>query len=374
MTPPGLHFGIYPLSVAGTPTGLAVGPPDDYNQIRAALEDLGSEVTPRTYLIDMEPGGEDAVLALADRYRDAGLLGHVTLGCLRNSGFDLDRWTALVRTIIERYGESLQSVQLTNEPNLSFMDGGTPYVLEVLVHGILAAKDEARRRGLPVDVGFGSVPRSPAAVPTFWEDLGAATVVDFVESVDFVGHNFYVDVFEEPIELTSIPSHVEQTIRDLRFRDVVAAHIPLSVPIRITENGWPIGSNPFTHATRSPERQAEVIDAIVRTIDRLREELNISHYMLFGLRDADSSKADLFHQFGITRDDYSPKPAYHAFKSLIQEIGSEGADPSEEGRRRVARTRGWRLGGEAQPTGHATGGPRPSDVRGLAGDEVNRRR
>ena len=38
------------------------------------------------------------------------------------------------------------------------------------------------------------------------------------------------------------------------------------------------------------------------------------HYVLFGLRDAASSKPDLFHQFGIMRDDYTPKPAYTAFK------------------------------------------------------------
>lgn len=56
---------------------------------------------------------------------------------------------------------------------------------------------------------------------------------------------------------------------------------------------------------------------------RLRRELNISHYMLFGLRDADSSEPDLFHQFGIMRgDDYTPKPAYHTFRQLIRELGA----------------------------------------------------
>ncbi|HBC93274.1 MAG TPA: hypothetical protein DCZ10_10370 [Pelotomaculum sp.] len=48
---------------------------------------------------------------------------------------------------------------------------------------------------------------------------------------------------------------------------------------------------------------------------------NISHYVLFDLRDADSSKNDLFHQYGILRDDYIPKPAYATFKKLIQELG-----------------------------------------------------
>ena len=44
--------------------------------------------------------------------------------------------------------------------------------------------------------------------------------------------------------------------------------------------------------------------------------------MLFGLRDADSSEPDLFHQFGIMQDDYTPKPGYHAFRQLIRELGT----------------------------------------------------
>lgn len=66
----------------------------------------------------------------------------------------------------------------------------------------------------------------------------------------------------------------------------------------------------------------EVLDTVMRAIYNLRQELNISHHELFGLRDADSSKDDLFHQYCIMRDDYSPKPAYYTFKKLIQELGN----------------------------------------------------
>lgn len=319
---PGIGFGIYPLGVAGTPAGLAAGPPDDYPQIHSALDDLGGQVVARTYLVDMEPGGEDAVLALGDHYRRAGLLGHVTLGCLRDTGFEVGRWTSLVRTVIRRYGDCLRSVQIANEPNLSFMDGAKPYVLDALTHGVIAAKEEVRRHGLAIDVGFGSVPQSPAALPRFWDDMAGAVGPAFTGSVDFVGHNFYVDVFEEPLELAAIPGRVEGLLQDLRLRDLATAGIPASVPIRITENGWPTGTNPLTGTCRSLARQAEVIDAVVRTVHRLRRELNISHYMLFGLRDADSSEPDLFHQFGIMHDDYTPKPAYRTFRQLIRELGT----------------------------------------------------
>jgi hypothetical protein len=57
----GLMFGIYPLSVAGTPTGLAKGPQDDYGKIQSALLDLGGGIKTlpsRNYVIYMGPETE----------------------------------------------------------------------------------------------------------------------------------------------------------------------------------------------------------------------------------------------------------------------------------------------------------------------------
>lgn len=53
----------------------------------------------------------------------------------------------------------------------------------------------------------------------------------------------------------------------------------------------------------------------------LRTDLNVTHWELFSLRDADSSKDDLFHRFGVLRDGYSPKPAFHSPCRLISEFG-----------------------------------------------------
>jgi hypothetical protein len=268
----------------------------------------------------MEPGGEDAVLALADHHREQGLLGHATLGCLRDD-FDVGRWTELVRAVVGRHGDRLRSLQITNEPNLSFMDGSRPFVLEALITGAIAAKDEARRRGMQLDVGFGSVPESEASVGSFWTDLGSASSIAFREAIDFVGHNFYVDVFDAPIEVGQIPERVVAILGDLRTRSLPSAGIAPSVPIRVTENGWPTGTNPFTETTRTPEQQARAIDALVRAVHRCARDFSVTHYVLFGLRDADSAGADLFHQFGIMRDDYTRKPAYQTFRTLVQELG-----------------------------------------------------
>ena len=41
--------------------------------------------------------------------------------------------------------------------------------------------------------------------------------------------------------------------------------------------------------------------------------------------DADSSKDDLFHQFGILKDDYTPKPAFDRLARLYSELSQPPA-------------------------------------------------
>lgn len=328
MNSSGLIFGIYPLSMAGTPVGLAVGPEDDFQQIQRSIQDLrgSKKLYPRMYLIYTQEW-EAKMLTNAQRYLQANLLGDVTIGCgdwtdPEESDMGLENWLRFIRKVIHQFGPYITSLQITNEPNLSFMEGSKPYIIPALIEGVIAAKKEAQKRSLPIKVGFGSVPEGPASVPNFWENLSKSGDNRFFDSVDFVGHNFYIDVFDEqPLDLQEIPSAVEQILRALREKNLTRAGIPHAIPIRVTENGWPTGKNPMTNIERTYERQATVLETIISTVYRLRSELNISHYQLFGLRDADSSKEDLFHQFGIMRDDYSPKPAYQTFKKLVQKLG-----------------------------------------------------
>ncbi|MCM3698047.1 hypothetical protein [Paenibacillus macerans] len=327
MTSTHLTFGIYPLSPAGTPAGLAVGPEDDYGKIGGALRELrgaSNMLSPRTYLVFTKPDAEPGLFSFADRLLRNGLLGDLTVGWhqMGEADIDMDGWLAFIRKVVRKYGPHLSSLQITNEPNLSFMEGAKPYARKALVEGVVAAKREVISSGLRVPIGFGSVPESSVSVPRFWEGLAQDGGKTFANSVDFVGHNFYVDVFDEkPLALSDIPAAVERPLRHLREKSLVAAGIPVTVPIRVTENGWPTGQNPFTGHERTYEQQANILEAVIRTVYRLRMELHISHYILFGLRDADSGKPDLFHQFGILRDDYTPKPAFAVYQRLIRELG-----------------------------------------------------
>ena len=129
MTGRDLEFGIYPLGVAGTPTGLATGPPDDDEQIGAALRELGGSsgtLPARTYAVYAGPRSAGNVLDAIGRYRDRGILAHLVVGCMEESGFDLSAWQAFLTEVVSRYGADLRSLQVTNEPNLSFMEGSKP--------------------------------------------------------------------------------------------------------------------------------------------------------------------------------------------------------------------------------------------------------
>ncbi|MBH8599374.1 MULTISPECIES: hypothetical protein [unclassified Thermoactinomyces] len=325
MHSPGLKFGIYPLGVAGTPAGLAVGPEDDYEQIQLALKRLrgkAKSLLPRMYLVYTGPADTDEkLLSIVDKYVRSGLIGDLTVGSLAPD-IEMERWLGLIRKIIRQYGSEIASLQITNEPNLTFMDGANPNIVQMLVQGVIAAKEETQKANVGVKIGFGSVPdNGPKTAADFWEKLARIGGETFTDSLDYVAHNFYVDVFEEPLSADEIPGSVERLLRRLREVNLRTAGIPDTIPIHIAENGWPTGKNPFTGHDRTYERQAEVLELIIRTVYQLRHELNITHYKLFGLRDADSSKDDLFHQFGIMRDDYTPKPAFHTFQRLVQELG-----------------------------------------------------
>lgn len=85
--------------------------------------------------------------------------------------------------------------------------------------------------------------------------------------------------------------------------------------MHVSENGLPTGPD------RSYEQQSMAIETIVRTINDYRGNYNTTSYELFDLRDADSSNPDLFYQFWILRDDYTPKPAFEVYRLLIDELG-----------------------------------------------------
>jgi hypothetical protein len=313
----GLIFGIYP----GGDSGVAVGPPDDPRQVRRALDALqpaGRPFVVRGYLpfkdaSDDPTPARETPLEVAQYATDLRRVDLV-LQFQSRSG-DVAGYLEFVRTQVLRLGGLATCVQITEEPNNAMhgLDGGTPNVLDALVEGVLVAKAAAQAAGYTtLQVGFNAVP-SVGDDAAFWSALGGLGGRRFVDALDYVGFDFFPDVFR-PLDDARLSPAIEGLLGALRERWLPAAGIPASVPLHIAETGWPTG------AGRSAARQAVVLEAVLRTVHGLRERYGISQYELFSLRDADSVCPDVWYQFGLLRSDYTPKPAFATMRRLIAEL------------------------------------------------------
>ncbi|WP_331728537.1 hypothetical protein [Streptomyces sp. NBC_00158] len=317
-----MTFGIYPGGLLGDEQGI-VHPvsPDDPERINAALDALQGDADTlsvrayRSFAKTVTPYGPTPADPQACLRRGRTL--DLVLQFREPSG-RLDGWTEFVRGAVRDGGPGLARVQICEEPNLDLppVDGSTPNVLNALVQGVVAAKEEARSLGRRVAVGFNAVPSFDPA-DTFWSDLGALAGPAFRQSLDYVGLDFFPDVFR-PVAPGRLADAVTAVLTSYRRTCLPKAGIPDTVPIRICENGWPTGPG------RTEQHQAATLDTVIRTTAALAAELNIDGYSLFALRDADSRAEGLFSHFGLLYDDYTPKPAFEAYGRLIAELGVSG--------------------------------------------------
>ena len=319
--PNALTFGIYPGSAVGD-TGPA-GPPDRPDQISQALDWLqgspGRPFTVRAYdaYADQGDTAHPAIRqtpAGYDRYLGSGRRLDLVAQYHSRSG-DIDGYCAFIEKLIDRHGEHIATLQIGEEPNITgspLLDGSYPRITEALIAGVGAATDKARRSGHPgLKVGCNS---SPLLGPdsTFFTDLTRAGGDQFTAGLDYIGLDFFPDVFRPvaPGRLAAVVQGLLETHRRENLAPAGLGHLPLV----ITEHGWPTGPG------RTPQRQAEVLRTVIDVITRNAEALNITGYTHHTLRDARSAGSGLFCQFGLMTDDYTPKPAFHAYRDLIDAL------------------------------------------------------
>ncbi|MEU5715066.1 hypothetical protein AB0G71_04635 [Streptomyces sp. NPDC020403] len=321
-----LHFGIYPGGILGDDQGI-VHPvrPDLPDRITEALDALQGDTATlwvRAYRSFAATGTPPEPPTPTDpaTYLQRGRKLDLVLQFREPSG-ELEGWLEFVREAVRTGGPHLESVQICEEPNadLPVVDGSTPNVLNALVEGVVAAKQEARAVGRSLAVGFNAVPTFNPA-DTFWSELGALADDRFRQSLDYVGLDFFPDVFR-PIATDRLAEAVTAVLTAFRRTDLRKAGISSSTAIRVCENGWPTGPG------RSERQQAAVLETVVRTVAALADDLNIDAYSFFALRDADSAAEGLFHHFGLLCDDYTPKPAFDTYRRLIDELGGSPAVP-----------------------------------------------
>ncbi|MFF2777526.1 hypothetical protein ACFVU3_21755 [Streptomyces sp. NPDC058052] len=316
-----MTFGIYPGGLLGDEQGIVLpASPDDPDRINAALDALQGDADTlsvrayRSFAATVTP--HEPTPADPQTYLRRGRTLDLVLQFREPSG-RLEGWTEFVRGAVRDGGAGLASVQICEEPNLDLppVDGSTPNVLNALVQGVVAAKEEARSLGRRVAVGFNAVPSFNPA-DTFWSDLGVLADAGFRQSLDYVGLDFFPDVFR-PVVPGGLADAVTAVLTSYRHACLPEAGIPDTVPVRICENGWPTGPG------RTGERQAAALDTVIRTTAALATALNIDGYSLFALRDADSRAEGIFSHFGLLYDDYTPKPAFETYRRLIAELGGK---------------------------------------------------
>ncbi|HEY4323643.1 MAG TPA: hypothetical protein VGN20_06645 [Mucilaginibacter sp.] len=317
-------FGIYPGGVAGaeSETGLtanfAVGKPDDLDGIRNALNLLQGSAPLfiiRNY-IHYEGNTlweSSEIVNQMEIYRGPKRKVDLVL-CYQTSSYVQAEWEQAISNVIDQYGPVLHSLQIAEEPNMYHFpgDGIFPQISQVIVDGIKYAKQEISKKGFDILVGFNAVPCFNNADP-FWNALTRLVDEEFLGALGYVGLDFFPDVFR-PIAFENLTNAVNGVLNQFRLVNLANAGIGGDIPIHITENGWATG------ADRSYGRQGQVLETIIRQVYQLRKQFNITQYELFSLRDADTANPDLFHQFGILRDDYSVKPAFLMYQRLTKEL------------------------------------------------------
>jgi len=340
---PPLRFGIYPGGPAGSVNPKAPPRPEDPAKRLGALQGLRGD---QPFVVRLYSGwtgdarADDVSGWLDDEIRQYTAAGLEVELAVRykpdaaDAGTSPAAFAEYVRGLVRRYGADpgFTSLQVTNEANLTgapgASDGAFAGAARALVAGVIAAKDEARGDGYQqLRVGFNwAYDERPAASSAFWQQLGRIGGATFARSVDWVGLDSYPGTWSPQLALSPIvparaAAAVQDALRTLRDCYLPMAGIGRSATLHVAENGFP------TAAGRGDDMQADVLEAMVRAVDAVRAAYGVSDYRWFDLRDSSTADESIESHYGITRDDYTPKPAYGVYRDLIAELGA-GARPT----------------------------------------------
>jgi hypothetical protein len=331
-----LVFGIYPGGAAGT-----VGPsgplaPEDPVKRLAALEQLKPADAPfvlHLYAAYTRTSGYSAaaqVGAQISSYTAHGFEVELVL-CYRPADLNASRsvpaFVEFVRRAVDELGSNpgVVSLQVTNEANLgdapNASDGYYPGVKDALIRGVIAAKHERILDHFgQLKIGFNWAYAVDASEQSFWSYLHRHGGSAFLRALDWVGLDAYPGTWGPALATRLSLSDAARratvgALSALRHVYMRRAGIPPSVPIHVSESGYPTGPG------RSYGAQAGVLCAAVGAIVADSARYNVSDYRWFDLRDADSSSASFEDQYGLMTDTYTPKPAFAQYRRLVSSPG-----------------------------------------------------
>ena len=279
--------------------------------------------------------GIDHFAALADTYGKEGFAveSQVRYHPRPEQEGDLAAWEQYVRSATEALAgnPALVALTITNEVNLpvseNTSDGAYEGALDAIVTGTVAAQDVLVAMGREdVDLGFSYAYRYlPDQDLAFWQGIGHRATPEFHAALDYVGVQLYPGLFWPPVFAPGQTAG-NATIEALTLvRDcyMPQAGIGANVEIWVTENGY------ATNLGRRLERQVNDLTSTIEDVCAYSGTLNVPDYRYFNLRDNRSDGGDLFDAVGLLFDDYAEKPAFSAYRDMIETCGQ--AEPGAGG-------------------------------------------
>lgn len=333
-----LRLGIDP-GLAGSAGGVQLpSTPDDQGKDFAAVKALalkGRQLVVRLNRLFWSDGqsGIDKFKAIVNRYARAGFGVELQVRYHPPSGEagNIPAWLAYVRHVVDTFGPDRRviSMTITNEVNFQYSpntsDGYYSGAEDALIQGIEAAHAEALRRQFKqLRFGFTYAYRfAPQGDASFFAYLGSHGGKAFLGALGFVGLDFYPGTVYPPAMAPgdTYTAELAQAAGVLRDCFAPMAGIGSRTPIWITENGVPTGA-------LSDAQQAAALKELVTAAHAYSGTFGITDYRWFNLRDSTSSgPATLvgvtFSSDGLLRDDYSAKPSFGAYRSLIARLGAK---------------------------------------------------
>ena len=153
-----------------------------------------------------------------------------------------------------------------------------------------------------------------------------------MRALDWVGLDAYPGTVFPPVETgDGYRDGMVNAMSVLRDCYLPLAGIPETVPIKVEENGYPT-----LEPARSYAEQVNAMRQMVGAVHEFRGTFNVTDYRWFDLRDHRTSSTNFQHQYGLLRDDYTPKPAFAVYASSSTSSRAVGS------RERARRRRGWK--------------------------------
>jgi len=333
-----VRFGIDP-GLAGSVGGVQLPSVAD-NQARDLEEVQALRPQGRAFVVRLNrlfwSDGEAGIAGFkqaADAYSRAGLDVELQVRYHPPSGEagDIAGWQQYVRHVVDTFGPNrhVVAMTITNEVNVQFSpntsDGYYRGAQDALIAGIEAAHAEALKHHFTqLRFGFTYAYRfAPNQDAAFFDYLGSHGGAAFRAALGFVGLDFYPGTVYPPAMQPgdSYRSELAQAAGVLRDCFAPQAGITAAVPIWITENGVPTGS-------MSEAQQAAALRELVQATSDYAGTYNITDYRWFNLRDSSTgSPSNLvgptFSSDGLLRSDYSAKPAFGVYRSMIAALGAQ---------------------------------------------------